>query len=69
MFENKRKLELQRIKKSIEESTEIVERQGKLKKLVKKEPIIDFRRFKQMEKRKQTKRLGELSERYLDSQF
>jgi hypothetical protein len=69
MFENKRKLELQRIKKSIEESTEIVERQGKLKKLVKKEPIIDFRRFKQMEKSKQTKRLGELSERYLDSQF
>ena len=69
MFENKRKLELQRIKKSIEESTEIVERHGKLKKLVKKEPIIDFRRFKQMEKSKQTKRLGELSERYLDSQF
>lgn len=69
MFENKRKLELQRIKKSIEESTEIVERQGKLKKLVKKEPIIDFRRFKQMEKTKQSKRLGEFSERYLDSQF
>ena len=40
-----------------------------MKKLAKKEPIIDFRKFKQVEKTKQVKRLGEFSERYLDSQF
>jgi hypothetical protein len=68
MFENKRRIELQRIKKSIEESTEIAERQGKVKKLARKDPIVDFKRFKHNEKVKhQLKRLGEISERYLDA--
>ncbi len=62
MLENKRRLELEKLKQRIEESTEIAERQGKIKWNNKKEPIIDYRRFKRNDRiKQQVRKLGELS--------
>ena len=70
MLENKRKVELERIKKSIENSTVIAERQGKVRLSERRDPIIDFKRFKQSEKTKiGHKKLGEFSERYIDGRY
>jgi hypothetical protein len=47
MLENKRRIELEKLKLRIEESTDIAERQGKIKwNSGKKDPIVDYRRFK-----------------------
>ena len=64
LFENKRKVE-ERIKKSIEDSTELAERQGKIKLFHRKDAIIDFKKFKQNERiRQHIRRGGDISERY-----
>ena len=49
MLENKRLLELQKLKSMIESSTLIAQRQGKIK-FYKKEAIVDYRKFKTKQK-------------------
>lgn len=62
MMENKKLLDKERIRRSIEDSTEIVERQGRVKLQSRKDPIVDFKRFKQNDKiKQQLKKLGEFS--------
>ena len=47
LLNNKRVLELEKIRRNIEKSTDIAERQGRLKGFnQKKERIVDYRKFK-----------------------
>ena len=50
LLENKRKIEMEKIKRDVQLSTNLVERQGKIKMPGRKEKIVDFRLFKQNEK-------------------